>query len=195
MAGGAKSTPAGAGMGGGWEADGGKSALYLLRWVNPTHAAKPDKEPSMTYESPVRYEKARIHAAALYCSDGRVGQHFDDFLHNGLSLPRYDRVSLPGGPACLAGHPQAHLEEHGVVDELKFLVEVHTLKRVVLIAHQGCAFYATRLELKEPRLELVQRADLVRAAAFVHRVTGLDAIDAYFARLVEGRVRFERVEV
>lgn len=149
----------------------------------------------MNYESPVRYEKTRIHAAALYCSDGRVGEHFDDFLRNGLSLPRYDRVSLPGGPACLAGHPQAHLEEQGVVDELKFLVEVHGLKRVVLIAHQGCAFYATRLKLKEPRLELVQRADLVRAAAFVHRVTGLDAIDAYFARLVKARVRFERVDV
>lgn len=149
----------------------------------------------MNYESPIRYERARIHAAALYCSDGRVGEHFDDFLQNGLALPRYDRVSLPGGPACLAGHPQAHLEEQGVVDELKFLAEVHGLKRVVLIAHQGCAFYATRLELKEPRLELVQRADLVRAAAFVHRVTGLDAIDGYFARLVDGRVRFESVPV
>lgn len=38
----------------------------------------------MNYESPVRYEKARIHAAALYCSDGRVGEHFDDFLQSGL---------------------------------------------------------------------------------------------------------------
>ena len=149
----------------------------------------------MTYQSPVRYEKARIHAAALYCSDGRVGEQIDDFLHNALSLPRYDRVSLPGGPACLAGHPQVHLEEHGVIDELKFLVEVHGLKRVVLIAHQGCAFYATRLELKEPRLELVQRADLVRAAAIVHNVTGLDAIEAYFARLVDSRVCFEEVNV
>ncbi len=149
----------------------------------------------MNYQSSRRYEQSRIHAAALYCSDGRMGEHFDDFLHSGLGLPRYDRVSLPGGPACLAGHPQAHLEEQGVVDELQFLVAVHGLKRVVLIAHQGCAFYVRRLELKEPRLELVQRADLVRAAAFVHRVTGLDAIDAHFARLVEGRVTFERVEV
>jgi hypothetical protein len=149
----------------------------------------------MLYDSPYPYEKSRIQAAALYCSDGRVGAHFDDFLHNGLSLPRYDRVSLPGGPACLAGHPQAHLEEQGVVDELKFLLEVHGVKRVVLLAHQGCAFYATRLELTEPRLELVQRADLVRAAAYVHRVTGIDTIDAYFARLVDGRVRFEQVEV
>ncbi len=150
---------------------------------------------TMHYESRHRYDQARIHAAAIYCSDGRLGEHFDDFLENGLLLPRYDRVTLPGGPACLAGHPQAHLEEKGVMDELQFLVEFHGLKRVVLIAHQGCAFYAARLELKEPRLELVQRADLVRAAAFAHRVTGLNAIDAYFARLVEGRVQFERVEV
>lgn len=149
----------------------------------------------MTYVSPIRYERARIHAAAVYCSDGRVGEHFDDFLQNGLSLPRYDRVSLPGGPACLAGHPQAHLEEQGVVDELRFLVEVHKLKRLVLIAHQGCAFYATRLELTEPRLELVQKADLVRAAAYVHRVTSLDAVEAYFARMTDGRVRFEPVDV
>lgn len=154
-----------------------------------------EQERPIAYKSEIAYERARIHAAAIYCSDGRMGEHFDDFLQTGLKLPRYDRVALPGGPACLSGHPQAHLEEQGVVDELQFLVQFHKLTRVVLIAHQGCAFYAARLELKEPRLELVQRADLVRATAFVHRVTGLDAIEAYFARIVEGRVAFERVEV
>lgn len=151
-------------------------------------------EPPMSYESTLRYDSTRIRAAALYCSDGRLGEHFDDFLQNGLMLPRYDRLCLPGGPACVAGHPQAHLEEQGVIDELHFLVEVHKLNRIVLIAHAGCAFYATRLELKEPRLELLQRADLVRAAAFVHRVTGLENIEAYYARLTDDRVRFERVE-
>lgn len=150
---------------------------------------------STPYESRVPYERARIHAGAIYCSDGRIGEHFDDFLQNGLALPRYDRVALPGGPACLAGHAQAHVEQQGVVDELKFLVEVHGLKRLVLIAHEGCAFYSSRLELSDRRLELVQRADLVRAAAFLHRVTSIDRIDAYFARLADGRVRFEPVEV
>lgn len=148
-----------------------------------------------TYESRLAYDPARIRAAAIYCSDGRIGEHFDDFLQNGLGLPRYDRVALPGGPACLAGHPQAHLEEQGVVDELHFLVEVHGLNRIVLIAHQSCAFYGTRLALKDRRLELVQRADLVRSAAVVARVTGLKAIEAYFARLNDGRVVFEPVEV
>jgi hypothetical protein len=152
-------------------------------------------EPNVIYESRLPYERARIHAGAIYCSDGRVGDHFDDFLQTGLSLPRYDRIALPGGPACLAGHPQAHLEEQGVIDELNFLVEVHGLKRIVLIAHEGCAFYGTRLELKGPRLELVQRADLVRAAAYVHRITKIENIEAYFARLAAERMLFERVEV
>jgi len=151
--------------------------------------------PNHRYESRVPYERARIRAAAIYCSDGRVGEHFDDFLQNGLGLPRYDRVALPGGPACLAGHPQAHLEEQGVVDELKFLVEVHELNRVVLIAHEGCAFYGTRLALVDRRLELVQRADLVRAAAFVARVTGIERVEAFFARHDATRVLFESVEV
>src|SRR5688572_11417651 len=147
------------------------------------------------HRSTIPYDARRIHAAAVYCSDGRIGEQFDEFLQQGLGLPRYDRVTLPGGPACLAGHEQAHLEERGVVDELKFLVEVHKLSRVVLIAHQGCAFYGNRLKLEEPRLELVQRADLVRAAAYVHRVTGLDRIEGYFARLREGHIEFEQVDV
>jgi hypothetical protein len=147
------------------------------------------------YVSSVRYDSSRMHAGALYCSDGRVGEQFDDFLQNGLNLPRYDRLCLPGGPACIAGHPEAHLEEQGVLDELKFLVEVHKLQRIVLIAHQGCAFYATRLNMSESRLELVQRADLVRAAAFVHRVTKIGSIEAYFARLRGTEVSFEPVEV
>lgn len=156
------------------------------------HAGMPEN--ATCYKSSLRYDPTRIHAAAMYCSDGRLGEHFDDFLQNSLGLPRYDRLCLPGGPACVAGHPQAHLEESGVVDELNFLVEYHKLKRVVLIAHSGCAFYANRLELKEPRLELVQKADLVRAAAFVHRVTGIDKIEAYFARLLDGGINFERVD-
>ncbi len=147
------------------------------------------------YDSPLRYEGARIHAAAIYCSDGRVGEHFDDFVQNGLGLPRYDRVALPGGPACLAGHSQAHLEEQGVVDELKFLVEVHRLERIVLIAHQDCAFYTTRLGLHDRRLELLQRADLVRAAAYVRRVTGVETVEAWFARRLGEQVRFEAEEV
>ena len=144
----------------------------------------------MIYESPISYEKSRIHAAAIYCSDGRVGEHFDDFLQQGLGLPRYDRVALPGGPACLAGHTEAHLEEQGVVDELKFLVEAHALERIVLIAHEGCAFYALRLGLPTSFVEHQQMIDLVKASRFIQRVTPIRQVDAFILRHEHDRTRF-----
>lgn len=147
----------------------------------------------MTYQSPLPYEPRRLRAAAIYCSDGRVGEHFDDFLHNGLGLPHYDRVALPGGPACLAGHPGAHVEQDGVARELRFLVEAHELQRVVLIAHQGCAFYRVQFGLPDGLLEGQQRADLALAAAKVRDITGIPRVDGWFLRLTEGRVSFEPV--
>ncbi len=149
----------------------------------------------MTYRSQITYEPARIHAAAIYCSDGRVGEHFDDFLQNGLKLPRYDRVALPGGPACIAGHTEAHVEEQGIIQELNFLAEVHGLQRVVLIAHQGCAFYSTRLGLPPTFTEHQQMIDLIKASRFIQRVTPVKQVDAYMAKLTGGQIFFDEVRL
>lgn len=146
------------------------------------------------FESQTPYQSERIHAAAIYCSDGRVGDHFDDFLQNGLMLPRYDRVALPGGPATLVEYPQTKLEHAAVVEELRFLVEVHGLKRVVLIQHQNCAFYTKRLELSGFDVERRQLDDLKRASEFVAKITNVGAIDSYFARQFDGHIRFEEVQ-
>lgn len=149
----------------------------------------------MSYRSQLPYESERIHAAAVYCSDGRVGEHFDDFLQNGLKLPRYDRVALPGGPGCLAGHTEARLEEEGVIGELKFLVDAHGLEKVVLIQHEGCAFYAQCLRAGADHVMALQRADLVRAAFQIRRVSSEVEIQAYFALRTAGGIEFERVEI
>lgn len=149
----------------------------------------------MIYRSTFNYEKSRIHAAAIYCSDGRVGEHFDEFLHVGLKLPRYDRVALPGGPASLAGHTEAHVEEEGVVDELRFLVEVHGLSRVVLIQHTGCAFYHARLHLPPSLIDAQQKIDLVKSANFIRRLTSIQAVEAYFAHIRDDKVDFEPVDI
>jgi hypothetical protein len=146
------------------------------------------------FDSKTPYEPQRIHAAAIYCSDGRLGEHFDDVLQNGLKLPRYDRLALPGGPGTLAEHPQARLEHAAVADELKFLVEVHGLDRIVLIQHQNCAFYTGRLALSGFSVEQQQRADIKTAADFVREVTKVDRIEAYFARRMDAHVRFEPIE-
>jgi hypothetical protein len=143
------------------------------------------------FESTLPYEEVRIHAAAVYCSDGRLGEQIDEFLHQGLGLPRYDRVAVPGGPVCLAGRLLAFWEARGVEDQLRFLVRVHDIERIVLIAHAGCAFYQVRLGISESFAEKEQLADLARAA---HVAAGLGhelSVETYFARRAGERIRFE----
>ena len=141
-----------------------------------------DREDHVVYESSVRFDENRIRAAAIYCSDGRFGEHFDDFLHNCLQLPRYDRLALPGGAACLAGHFLTFWEEVTFVEQLRFLVKVHGLERVVLVAHQGCAFYSERLHVAPSEMETRQREDMRTAIERVHSIAPGLLVDAFFAQ-------------
>jgi hypothetical protein len=147
---------------------------------------------STTYTSPLPFDENRIRAAAVYCSDGRFGEQCDDFLHNALKLPRYDRLAVPGGAACLADNLLAFREEEGVVEQLRFLIRVHGLQRLVLIAHQDCAFYCERLHVRPADLETRQREDMQTAA---ERIRSLDrnlAIASFFARKQsDGHIQFE----
>jgi hypothetical protein len=144
------------------------------------------------YESPMRFHKERIRAAAVYCSDGRFGKHFDDFLQNALKLPRYDRLAVPGGAACLAGHLFAYREEWGLVEQLHFLIRAHGIERVVLIAHQDCAFYTEQLRVSTLPLETQQREDMQTAAERIRSFNRSLMVDVFFARKnLDGTILFE----
>jgi hypothetical protein len=143
------------------------------------------------YTSEVPFDERRVGAAAVYCSDGRYGEQMDEFLHLGLGLPRYDRVAVPGGAGCLAGHSVACQEKWAMEKQLEFLIKAHALTRVVLIAHDGCGFYK-ELWKGLRSAEEQQGIDLEKAAERIRMwKTGLE-VEAYFARRVDGRVVFER---
>jgi len=145
------------------------------------------------FQSSFPFDPDRIHAAAVTCSDGRWGNQIDDFLENGLLLPRYDRVAIPGGGGVLAGHLVAWKEAAAFEHHLGLLVQVHELTKVILIAHQDCAFYTTRLRISGPVLEEQQRRDLAVASEHVKALHFGIATERYFARRDGGtRVTFER---
>ena len=148
--------------------------------------------PAPLYKSTLPWFHERVGAAAVYCADGRYNDQTDDFLHNHLGLPRYDRVVIPGGPACLAGHTLAVRERGAFEKQLRFLVESHQLKRIVLIAHEDCGFYRHLLRLRTP-IEATQTKDLVTIAGMIRGWAQDLAVDAYFARKVDGLVHFEAV--
>ena len=152
-----------------------------------------DDGPDCVYESPIPYEAVRIHAAAMYCSDGRIGEHMDDFLQQGLNLPRYDRLACPGGPVALAGRLMALWETRGVEDQLRFLIGVHDVKSMVLVAHAGCAYYGQRLGLAPARAAEEQRADLKAAGAQVQRIDPAIEVAGFFAHVEGSLIRFDRV--
>jgi len=144
-----------------------------------------------SFTSALPYEAARIYAAAVYCSDGRIGDHVDDFLHNGLGLPRYDRVACPGGPVALSGRFQAFWDARGVEEQLRFLAQVHDVKTVVLIAHANCAYYLRRLNIPPDRLDIEQRDDLQKATATVSRLMPSAKVLCYLAHIEGSQMRFD----
>ena len=145
-----------------------------------------DQEDRVVFESSVRFDENRIRAAAVYCSDGRFGEHFDDFLHNYLKLPRYDRLAVPGGAACLAGHFLSFWEEEGLIEQLRFLVKMHGLERVVLVAHQDCVFYAERLHVSPLQMETQQREDMQTAVQRIRCAPPGLLVNAFFAQEMLG---------
>ena len=152
---------------------------------------KAPREKPAVFQSTIPYEAGRIRAAAMYCSDGRFGEQIDDFLHNGLSLPRYDRVAIPGGPACLSDDLRTFLEGRDAEEKLSFLVNAHDLQTVVLIAHAGCAYYLQRLQVSADAVERSQRRDLAKAIERVARMKKGLRVDAYLAQPVGSVMRFD----
>jgi hypothetical protein len=84
-------------------------------------------------------------------------------------------------------------ETRGVEEQIRFLIRAHELRQVVLIAHQGCAYYGQRLRIAGAALEREQRKDLEIAAWAVRRMEEALVIQAFFARRVSSQIRFEPV--
>ncbi len=155
---------------------------------------EPSSQDPTVFDSSTPLSNEPLVAAAVYCSDGRFRPHFDEFLQTGLQLHRYDRLVIPGGPACLATHFSTFREEEAAVEQLRFLIEAHQLQLVVLIAHQTCAFYTQRLQIPELQLETQQREDLQKAIGRLRTFSPDLEVLAFFARLHQnGSVSFEPV--
>ena len=152
-------------------------------------AASPSSD--AIYTATLPFDANRVGAAAVYCADGRYGEQMDQFLHEGLGLPRYDRIALAGGAGCLAGH--ATYERAALERQLRFLIEAHTLTRIVLIAHFDCGFYKHRVRLPAGRSIAQQQAiDLKKSADEIRLWYPQVQVEAYYANPADGRVTFAR---
>ncbi len=133
---------------------------------------------------------------AIYCSDGRWGEAFDEFCHEGLHLPRYDRFAVPGGPAWLTMRHTSLLTPYSAArDQLSFLVEAHELEKIVLVTHYGCAFYAQILGGDPDACMPAQEEDLRTAANTLRGWFPGMEVDGYLALRDQHEISFQPVSV
>jgi hypothetical protein len=139
------------------------------------------------------WQPERIGVLALYCSDGRWGEAFDEFCHKHLQIPRYDRWALPGGPAWLVPPPGGEVSA-AVREQLDFLVQVHELDQIVLITHYGCAYYGQRLQRSPQDCLATQINDIWTAAALLRSWYPDVHVVTYLAMRMGNCLSFHRLD-
>jgi hypothetical protein len=150
--------------------------------------------PTVSYHAMERWHSERIRALALYCSDGRWGEAFDEFCHNHLQIPRYDRWAVPGGPAWVASQEDS-VFLRATRTQLDFLVQAHELERVVLITHFGCAWYGHRLKQSPADCLSAQTEDVESAAAALRGWYPGMRVEAYLAMRQQEWVSFHQLDI
>ena len=171
----------------------GSSATATACEDNPARPTFYLRAPCFT--STEHWNPQRIGAAVLYCSDGRWGEAFDEFCHHCLLIPRYDRWAVPGGPVCLLPADSSDGFCRGVWNQLDFLVHSHELRRVVLIAHYGCAYYADLLGRESEECLSAQVEDLKAAAEALRAWFEGIGVESYLAMRRGGSLSFHQVGI
>jgi hypothetical protein len=151
----------------------------------------------MTYECRTQIERTETEVLAVHCSDYRFQAGIREFLDEGLGLQaNYDRLVVPGGPQCLVEVETLPKFAWAARKWSRMLVQAHSLKRLVLIAHQDCGWYKW-LEQWQPAGGAVRgkQEDDLRTArrTALQLVPGLTA-DLFYAGWNDaGAVTFEAV--
>lgn len=77
----------------------------------------------------------RPHTLVVACSDGRLQDQTDEFLHGQLGLAGFDRFYVPGGGGALAASGPDFFRSIQMRTECAYLIKLHEVKRVILLFH------------------------------------------------------------
>ena len=91
------------------------------------------------FVSQLPWNEERPGVLVVACSDGRMQEHTDDFLHNRLGISHYDRLFAPGGPGALASTTCNFVRADQFRRECTFLLRAHDIQDVILIFHGPAA--------------------------------------------------------
>lgn len=82
----------------------------------------------------------------------------------------------------MAEHFATYRQGDAVAAQLEFLINAHQVKRVILIAHEACAYYTELLQISPIALKQQQLEDIAKAANRVRQFADNLVVKTYFAR-------------
>jgi len=120
----------------------------------------------------------------VHCSDHRFQAALQEFLNQTLDLDgNYDLVAIPGGPQALTLVEYLPKLSWALTKWLRFLIDAHELKRIILISHQDCGWYKSlpfhlfgSSDPRQHQEEDLRRVKHAMAKDFPHM-----RVDLYFA--------------
>lgn len=148
-----------------------------------------------------KWTEDRPHTLVVACSDGRLQEQTDDFLHSRLGLAGFDRFYVPGGGGALASSGRDFIRAQQLRRECAYLIELHEVSRVILLfhgpadtgpAHAVCADYRRKLAWASPAIIADrQRIDALELIEISRTWAGEAEVSAYRCEIDQNRdVRF-----
>lgn len=148
--------------------------------------------PRAAVRSPRPFQDVPPDVLAIACLDGRFFPHVAAFLER--FGPGVDALFIPGGvgslnPARVGAPSDLELD----LSQVAIMVELHPIRRVVLVGHADCGFYGlTMPDASPPERFEAQRDDLARfEAALRARFPALD-IERWYAFAEGDEIVFDR---
>ena len=131
------------------------------------------------------------------CSDGRLQEIVDEFLHERLGIRDYDRVYAPGGPGALASGGHEFMRAGMYREDAAFLLRAHGVRDLILIFHGPavdgpddavCAHYRRLLPRDTPEQIREQQArDMAEILTYLNGLRLPVRVQAFCAEVLPGR--------
>lgn len=153
---------------------------------------------SESWTGTLAWNPTRPDTVVISCVDGRWRPHLLEFAAMRLGVgPNGDFMAVPGGVEPLTLLNLLPKDFNFFRRRLEALVEAHGTKRIVLVAHQDCAWYVARkigplhIDLKNRQIQ-----DLKKSEKSLREMFPGVTVESWFARHDEApgaKVVFERV--
>lgn len=137
------------------------------------------------YVTELPWVPERPETVVITCVDGRWYGHFQEFarvhLHAG---PCTDFMAVPGGIEPMTLADDVPKDFNFFRRRLEALVDAHGTRRIIVIAHQDCAWYRERMGgASAEAMRARQVSDMRRGASWLRsRFEGI-VVQPFFARL------------